>query len=392
MIKSNRRRLPVGIQSFRRIREDGYLYVDKSDLVWQLVNEGPKYCYLSRPRRFGKSILVDTLRCYFEGRKELFEGLRIMQMEQDWKCYPVIHLDMSRGGASAENIRSYLNNAFREYEQEYAVRASEGDSLGNRLHAIIMAACRKTGQRAVILVDEYDSPLLHSWQTPGHEACTALYREVFAILKADDEYEQFVFVTGVTKFTQLSLFSVLNNLANISFSPHYAAICGIMEEEIDANFLPELEQMGEFNGWTLAETRARLKTYYDGYHFCRHNMVDIYNPFSLVNALADCELRNFWASSGATTLLPKFVDDMEIRLQDFDSCSVMRDVLETSDVSGGGAEVFLYQSGYLTIKDSDEFGYILGFPNEEVKSALNSVLLPALTLGSQSEVQTIQMR
>lgn len=370
MTDINNRRLPVGIQSFKTIREDGYLYVDKSDIVWELVNNGKKYSYLSRPRRFGKSVLVDTLQTYLEGRKDMFEGLKIMQLEKDWKQYPVIRLDMSRGGANAETIRSYLDIRFGEYEELYCITPKPTAMLADRFDAIIKTAYKKTGLKVAILVDEYDSPLQHSWHTSEHEACTEVYREVFAILKADDEYEKLVFITGITKFTQISLFSVLNNLTNISFLPEYATICGITEQEIADNFKPELERMAEVNGWSLQETHDKLKDYYDGYHFSRRNMVDIYNPFSLINALDTQELGNFWAASGSTSMIAKFIDNIELRLSNFEQCTIMRNILELSDVTGGGAELFLYQSGYLTIKKYDEFGYILGVPNEEVKQAL----------------------
>ena len=386
----NCRRLPVGIQSFKKIREDKFLYIDKSDIIWQLANNGTQYNYLSRPRRFGKSVLVDTLKAYFEGRRDLFEGLKIMNLETEWKQYPVIRLDMSRGGASADSVRSYFNTAFKAYEEEYGIVAGEDDSLSVRFNKIVMAAYKKTELQVVILIDEYDAPLQHSWQTPEHDACTALYREVFAILKADDEFERFVFITGITKFTQISLFSVLNNLFNISFEPQFAAICGITEKEISDNFKPELEEMSKVNGWTIDETHRKLKEYYDGYHFSRRNMTDIYNPFSLVNALNALELRNFWAQSGATSMLPKFVDNMELRLEQLDNCFIDRDTLETSDVTGGGAELFLYQTGYLTIKDFDDDVYTLGFPNEEVKRALYRVVVPALTMRTNSDIVSTQ--
>ena len=389
MMKNNRR-LPVGIQSFKEIRRGKYLYVDKTDIVWQLANNGCKYNYLSRPRRFGKSVLVDTLEAYFTGRKELFEGLKVMDLEDEWKQYPVIRLDMSRGGATVKELTAYFDKIFQFYEDKYGINASSSDSLGNRFNAIICAANQQTGLRVVILIDEYDSPLQHSWKTPEHEGCTGIYRSVFAILKADDEYERFVFITGITKFTQISLFSVLNNLTNISFLPEYAPLCGITEEEIGENFQPELEKMAEFNHWSAQETHDRLKTYYDGYHFCRHNMVDIYNPYSLVNALKTKELGNFWASSGATSLLPKFVSNAELRLGEFENCRILRNILESSDVTGGGAALFLYQTGYLTIKDSDEFGYVLGFPNEEVKQALYEMALPALTMREECDTQSLQ--
>lgn len=374
----------------QKIRKENYLYVDKSDIVWQLANNGLQYNYLSRPRRFGKSLLVDTLQAYFEGQRHLFEGLKIMKLEHDWIKRPVIRLDMSRGGATEATLRSYLDLAFSRYEEKYNISPRPNSSLANRFDSIILTAYQQTGQQVAILIDEYDSPLQHSWHTPEHEACTAVYREVFAILKADDEMECFVFITGITKFTQISLFSVLNNLSNISFEPQFATICGISKQEMVDNFMPEIEQMAEFNKWTIEETLAKLKDYYDGYHFCDTNMIDVYNPYSLVNALNHKRLRSYWASSGATSLLPKFVNDMELHLDDFDHCSVLRGILETSDVTGGGPELFLYQSGYITIKDSDEFGYILGIPNEEVRQALNEMVLPALTMRKQGDILSLQ--
>ena len=390
MVEINDRRLPVGIQSFEKIREGGYLYVDKTDIIWQLANREKTYNYLSRPRRFGKSVLVDTLEAYFLGKKELFEGLKIMQMETEWVKRPVIRLDMSRAGAAPESVRSYLDNAFHQLESEYDIAVRQDSSLADRFDAIIQTAYNKTGLQVAILIDEYDSPLQHSWKTPQHEACTAVYREVFAILKADDKYEKFVFITGITKFTQISLFSVLNNLSNISFEPNYAAICGITKEEVLRDFKPEINKLAEYEGWTFDEAVAQLTAYYDGYHFSRRNMVDVFNPFSLINALSDSDLKNYWASSGATSMLPKFVDNMELKLRNFDPCTILRQTIETSDVTGGGAELFLYQSGYLTIKGYQMGVYILGFPNSEVRQALYETVLPALTLRGNSDIQSIQ--
>ena len=311
-------------------------------------------------------------------------------MEKEWVKRPVIRLDMSRAGAEPDTLRSYLNNIFRQYEKEYSLVPAPTDSLADRFDAIIVGSYEQTGQQVAILIDEYDSPLQHSWKTPHHEACTAIYREVFAILKADDKYEKFVFITGITKFTQISLFSVLNNLSNISFEPEYAAICGITKEEVLRDFKPEISKLASRNGWTFDEAVAQLTTYYDGYHFSHENMVDIFNPFSLINALADSKLRNYWASSGATSLLPKFVNDMEVRLADFNHSALLSTIIETSDVTGGGAELFLYQSGYLTIKDYQMGVYILGFPNNEVKQALYETVLPALTLRSAGGIQSTQ--
>ena len=390
MNEINDRKLPVGIQSFEKIRKEEFLYVDKTDIVWKLANRNKTYNYLSRPRRFGKSLLVDTLQAYFEGKKELFEGLKIMELEKEWVKRPVIRLDMSRGGATPEELRSYLNNLFGKYEKAYQIEVDAQDSLADRFDAIIQSAYQKTGQQVAILIDEYDSPLQHSWKTPQHKPCTEIYKSVFAILKADDAYEKFVFITGITKFTQISLFSVLNNLSNISFEPDYAAICGITKDETVRDFKPEIERLADVEGWTFDGAVAQLKDYYDGYHFSRRNMVDVFNPFSLINALSDSDLKNYWASSGATTLLPKFVDNMEIKLKQFDPCRLLRQTIETSDVTGGGAELFLYQSGYLTIKDYQMGVYILGFPNQEVRQVLYDLVLPALTLRSTSDVKSTQ--
>ena len=390
MVEINDRKLPVGIQSFEKIRKEGYLYVDKTDIIWQLANRNKTYNYLSRPRRFGKSVLVDTLEAYFLGKKELFEGLKIMQLETEWVKRPVIRLDMSRAGAEPETLRSYLDITFDRLEEEYGITPKPTAKLADRFNAIIVGAYEQTGQQVAILIDEYDSPLQHSWKTPYHEACTAVYREVFAILKADDKYEKFVFITGITKFTQISLFSVLNNLSNISFEPEYAAICGITKEEVLRDFKPEINKLAEYEDWTFNEAVAKLTAYYDGYHFSRRNMVDVFNPFSLINALADSDLKNYWASSGATSLLPKFVDDMEIKLGNFDSCAILRQTIETSDVTGGGAELFLYQSGYLTIKGYINGTYLLGIPNFEVRQALNEIVLPTLTMRKNNDLQSTQ--
>lgn len=390
MVEIKDRNLPVGIQSFEKIRKEGYLYVDKTDIIWQLANRNKTYNYLSRPRRFGKSVLIDTLEAYFMGKKELFEGLKIMQLETEWVKRPVIRLDMSRAGAESETLRSYLDNTFDRLEKEYGITPKPTAKLADRFNAIIVGAYEQTGQQVAILIDEYDSPLQHSWKTPYHEACTAVYREVFAILKADDKYEKFVFITGITKFTQLSLFSVLNNLSNISFEPEYAAICGITKEEVLRDFKLEINKLAEYEDWTFNEAVAKLTAYYDGYHFSRRNMVDVFNPFSLINALADSDLKNYWASSGATSLLPKFVDDMEIRLKDFDHSALLDTIIETSDVTGGGSELFLYQSGYLTIKGYINGTYLLGIPNFEVRQALNEIVLPTLAMRKNNDLQSTQ--
>ena len=379
MVETNDRILPVGIQSFEKIRKEGYLYVDKTDIIWQLANRGKKYNYLSRPRRFGKSILVDTLEAYFLGKKELFEGLKIMQLETEWVKRPVIRLDMSRAGAEPESLKDYLNYTFQEYESLYEIKVSNGSSLATRLSEIVRIAYEQTGEQVVILIDEYDSPLQRSWKTPLYEKCTAIYRDVFVILKSVDKFENFIFITGCTKFSQFSLTSGLNNLSFIGFDSEYAALCGITKEEAIRYFKPEINKLAACKGWTFDEATMQLSSYYGGYHFSRRNKVEVFNPFSLINALADSDLKNYWLSSGTSPLLSKFEDDIKKRLKDFEYCPIISDTLESSDVTDGGAELFLYQSGYLTIKGYMDRIYLLGFPNSEVKKSLYETILPALT-------------
>lgn len=388
-MEQKRRRLPLGIQSFEMSRKEGYVYVDKTDLVWKIAN-GSMFNYLSRPRRFGKSMLVDTLACYFEGRKELFEGLKIMELEQDWVQYPLIRFDMSEAGATVAEVNSYFDDIFGKLEKKHDIDVAADTSFAVRFKNIIETMCVKSGRPVVILIDEYDSPLQHSWHTPEHEACTAIYRSVFACLKSCTQYEKFVFITGITKFTQISLFSVLNNLTNISFFPEYAAVCGITVQETIDNFQPEIERFAEQNGLTVDGAVDLLKANYDGYHFSEDNMVDVFNPYSLINALAQRKISNFWVTSGATAMLPKFVDDMELKIKDFDNCYVDKVLLESSDVTGGGAELFLYQSGYLTIKGSEENDYILKIPNHEVRKALYAVVIPALIMRHDQALITAQ--
>ena len=379
MVETNDRILPVGIQSFEEIRKGGYLYVDKTDIIWQLANRGKKYNYLRRPRRFRKSVLGDTLEAYFMGKKELFEGLKIMQMETEWVKRPVIRLDMSQAGAEPESIRSYLDYTFQEYESLYEIEVSNNSSLATRLSEIVRIAYEQTGQQVVILIDEYDSPLQHSWKTPLYEKCTAIYRDVFVILKSMDKYENFIFITGCTKFSQFSLTSGLNNLSFIGFDSEYAALCGITKEEAIRYFKPEINKLAACKGWTFDEATMQLSSYYGGYHFSSRNKVDVFNPFCLINALADSDLKNYWFSSGTSPLLSKFEDDIKKRLKDFEYCPIISDTLETSDVTDGGAELVLYQTGHLTIKDYMMGIYILGFPNSEVKKSLYETILPALT-------------
>ncbi len=398
MLENSLPRIPFDIQSFQRIRTDSYLYVDKSDLIYDLAHSGI-YVFLSRPRRFGKSLLCDTLRCYFEGRKELFEGLKIMELEKDWTHHPVIRLDMSGIDGTARGLASRLNAMFGNYEEQYGLEPLTENTepvlspnFGVRFERIIMAAYRQSQQQVVVLIDEYDRPLQQTWQTDEHERTRQIYRSVLEMLKPLGDYLRFVFLTGITKFTQLSLFSSINNLRNISFDGRYAALCGITDSELHTDLHPYIVQMAEARGWTVEETYFRLKANYDGYHFSEDNMVDIYNPFSLLNALSAQRIQNFWASSGATSLLPKFVPDLAERISDYcDNYRIDRNTLETSDITTSEYGLFLFQSGYLTIKDSTERSYTLGFPNAEVRDSLYNMVLPSVMMRDVSQIRNLQL-
>lgn len=270
-----------------------------------------------------------------------------MELETEWAAHPVIRLDMSGGGETETQLCDFFDWTFSVYEAQYGVSAAKERDLTGRFADIIQAAARQTGRQAVILIDEYDSPLLHSWGSNEYEKCTAIYRSVFSVLKSAIDAERFVFITGITKLTQISLFSVLNNLTDLSFMPAYATICGMTRDEILATFKPEIETLAEKDRRTVGETMDDLRDYYDGYHFSRQSMADVYNPFSVVQALAGSDISNYWASSGATAMLPKFVTDIELQLADLDHSCIGKDVLESSDVTAADPEIFLYQCGYL---------------------------------------------
>ena len=385
------RKYPIGIQTFSEIRERNYLYIDKTQYLVDFIDKGYKYVFLSRPRRFGKSLFASMIHAYYEGRKDLFEGLAMGEYEKDWVKHPVLHFDMSAAKhMDKDMLERYLADMLTDQEAVFGYKSEKQDP-NIRLKDLVVTANRLTGRKVALIIDEYDAPLLDV----VHEelnlvALRRAMQNFYSPIKSLDPYLEFVFLTGITKFAQLSIFSELNNLFNISMYDKYSAICGISSEELHTQMLPDVERLAEHLHLSVDETFERLKRKYDGYHFSHDNMVDVFNPFSLINALADSKLRNYWASSGATSMLPKFVDDMEIRLKDFDHCALISTTIETSDVTGGGPELFLYQSGYLTIKDYQMGVYILGFPNQEVRQALYETVLPALTLRSNSNIQSVQ--
>lgn len=379
-----KQKLPLGIQDFEELRKGNYLYVDKTDMLWKIAN-GDKYNFLSRPRRFGKSLLTSAMQCYFEGKKELFEGLKIMALEKEWVKRPVLHFSMNQGGSNAKSLSHYLDDTLSKYEDIYGRRPTEA-TLNNRLNGIIQRAYEQSGVQIAILVDEYDAPLQHSFHTPHHDECRSLYRDFFTGLKDYGYCIKCVFLTGITKFTQISLFSVLNTLTNISFYNDYATVCGLTKDEIESCLGEELHELANKKGWNMEDTLSRLKDMYDGYHFSE-SLQGVYNPFSVLCALNELRLKSFWIASGATEMLPKILTNFERDVEKLDGSLIDMDYIETSDVNTTNPKLFLYQSGYLTIKNVIEDSYVLGFPNREVKKALFELVIPIMLKKDKDETE-----
>ena len=388
------RYLPIGIQTFEELRTKNYIYVDKTAFVDSLVRSGKPY-FLSRPRRFGKSLFLSTLRSYFEGRKDLFEGLAISKTETEWKEYPVFYFDFNVGDfTTEENFRASLGLKLDSYEKIYGVRNPNAKSPADRFSDLLKSAHEKTGLQAVVLVDEYDKPLLNAIDDQNLvDAFRKILKTFYGVLKGEDAHIQFVFITGVTRFDKVSIFSDLNNLRDISLSKEFSAICGISQEELEANFVPEIELMAEKNGYTKEECLAELKKNYDGYHFSQDVQTDIYNPFSLLNAFADMNFGSYWFSTGTPTFLTKMMLDMSFDYKtleegiDVDSRS-----LEEYRLNSTEPVPLLYQTGYLTIKnyEKDFDSYMIGVPNEEVKFGMYKRLLP-LYLGYPTDDKKIEI-
>ena len=376
---SEQRIYPVGIQDFEKLRTKGAIYVDKTDLIYNLSRKD--YVFLSRPRRFGKSLLSSTLKYYFQGRKDLFQGLAIDSLEKDWKQYPVLHFDLSTAkNQDLEGIRSELERQLRPYELIYGYD-EQNDSPGKRLAYLINAAYRRTGIKTVVIIDEYDAPMLdvlHDDVRMGE--VRKMMQEFYAPLKACDADLRFVFITGITKFSQLSIFSVINNLTNVSMQAEFSAICGITEEELHTVFEEDIAMLAEEYECTPEEMRQQLKEHYDGYHFSGKS-ADIYNPFSLLKAFAQKEINSYWFESGTPTFLVKQLQRFKTDLTSLDSVSASVTDFDQPTEGMSDALPLLYQSGYLTIKNYNRiFGqYTLGIPNNEVRVGLTSNLLPLYT-------------
>ena len=371
---------PIGIQNFEKIRKDGYLYIDKTALVYQLVTTG-QYYFLSRPRRFGKSLLLSTLEAYFQGKKELFEGLAMEKLEKDWKEYPILHFDLNISQYdSPDSLYKILNDILSRYEDEYGTRPSEV-TLPLRFAGIIDRAYRKTGQRAVILIDEYDKPLLQNLHDEEMQnRFRNMLKPFYGVLKTMDGAIRFALLTGVTKFGKVSVFSDLNNLDDISMREPYAAICGITETELRTHFDEDIHTLASALERTYEEARSLLRKRYDGYHFVAGGP-GIYNPFSLLNTFKYMRLSDYWFETGTPTYLVELLKRTNYDLYDMANTETDADVLNSIDSASNNPIPVIYQSGYLTIKDYEpEFKiYRLGFPNQEVEEGFMKYLLPFYT-------------
>lgn len=377
---------PIGIQSFEKIRKENFAYVDKTALVYRLANEG-NYYFLSRPRRFGKSLLISTFEAYFLGQRELFEGLAIEKLEHEWTVFPVLHLDLNNQKYDTpESLLQILDVNVSYWEDRYGRNEKEA-TLSLRFAGVIRRAFEQSGQRVVILVDEYDKPLL---QAIGNEALQAEYRATlkafYSVLKTQDRYIRFGFLTGVTKFGKVSVFSDLNNLFDLSMDDRYQTLCGMTEEEIHANFDDTLHRLAEHNRLSYEEACRKLRLRYDGYHFVE-NGVGIYNPFSLLGTLATLKFGSYWFETGTPSYLVELLKQDRYLLPKLTEEQVSADFLNSIDSVSKNPIPVIYQSGYLTIKGyDDEFEtYRLGFPNQEVEEGFTRYLVPFYTHIHQGE-------
>ena len=379
MVMLNNRKLPAGIQDFEKLRERGCLYVDKTRYIHELTREPFPY-FLGRPRRFGKSLFLTTLKQYFLGKKELFEGLAIAELEKEWIAYPVFHIDMNLGSyLNLDSLYAVLDTNLKELEAKWGKDVSDL-TPESRFRSLIRRAREQTGRKVVVLIDEYDKPLLGpsvDLQNMNDDILTVL-KGFYGVLKSSDAHLHFVFLTGVTRFAKVSVFSELNHLTDISLYGDYAGICGISESELVHNFEPEIAKLALKRGKTFDETHGLLEKRYDGYHFAKRSE-GMYNPYSLLQTFAAGELRDFWFETGTPTFLIRMLKDIE-----FDVKSLEKDVkvslrtITDYQVGNSNPVPLLYQSGYLTIKGYDESldKYILGFPNEEVKYGFLYELMP----------------
>ena len=380
------KKCPLGIQTFSEVREGDYIYIDKTDMVYRMT-QSFKYVFLSRPRRFGKSLLASTLHSYFSGKKELFKGLAIERLETEWTEHPVLHFDMSLGKhMGKEQLERFLGERLAFEERKYGIDNPATD-INDRFTNLIVAAYEKTGRQAVVLIDEYDAPLLDV----VHEdellpQLRQVMRNFYSPLKACDPYLRFVFLTGITKFSQMSIFSELNNLKNVSMMPEYAGICGITEEELTEQLADYVEALAESQGKTHEEALQQLKQNYDGYHFCWPSP-DIFNPFSLLNALSDKRVGSYWFASGTPTYLIEMMRKFGVAPSQIGRNRAMASAFDAPTERMTSLTPLLYQSGYTTIKDYNPISglYTLDIPNSEIRIGLMESLLPNYVQSAANE-------
>ena len=383
------RRYPVGIQTFSRLRKEGYVYIDKTDLMWKMTRLSP-FIFLSRPRRFGKSLLTTTLCSFFRGERELFEDLKVMELEKEWKRYPVLHIDVStaKGKPDENALRKALLLQLKPFKEVYGADPEE-TLPGEVFDGLIRRAYKQTGEQVVVVIDEYDAPLLdvlhEDEQLP---AFRRVMQEFYQCLKANEAMIRFCFITGITKFSQLSIFSTLNNLTNITLLSEFAAICGITSEEIDEQMQSDVARLAERYKCSPAEMRQMLSDTYDGYHFAGESP-DIYNPFSLMKAFNERRLANFWFESGTPSYLMRQMRRFHTDITKLDDLEVPASSFDQPTENMRNALPLLYQSGYMTIKDYDFFGqsYTLGIPNKEVRVGFTEGVLPSVTGLEGGDVQ-----
>ena len=377
-MEENYRRYPIGIQNFEELRNRQCVYVDKTELVYRLANTDKVY-FFSRPRRFGKSLLISTLEAYFQGKKELFKGLAMEQLEKEWTVYPVLHIDFSLTKyTELTDLTGQLNLFLHRWEKIYGKDEVETTSA-ERLQGIILRAYKQTGKTIAVLIDEYDAPLLDSnSDIPLQQQLRNEMRKFFSPLKGLGQYLRFLFITGISKFSQMSIFSELNNLQNISMRDDYSAICGITEQELRTQLKADIEMMAQANGETYEEACLHLKQQYDGYHFSK-KCEDVYNPFSLFNAFAQKSYENFWFSTGTPTFLINILQQSNFDIRELDGTTATAEQFDAPTSVITDPLPVLYQSGYLTIKgyDSEFQLYTLAYPNKEVRKGFIESLMPA---------------
>lgn len=384
-------KFPIGIQSFESLRSEGFVYVDKTALVRKMTSEG-KCFFLSRPRRFGKSLLMSTIEAYFKGKKHLFEGLAMETLETDWKVYPVLHLDLNAEKYDKiEDLNNLLDTYLREWEAEYGSKEGGNPSLSLRFRSVIRCARQKTGMGVVVLVDEYDKPIL---QAIGNEPLQNEFRNAlkafYGVLKSADADLRFTLLTGVTKFGKVSVFSDLNNLNDVTMDPRFVDICGISEDELHEYFDTEVGELAANNNKTKDEAYTELRQRYDGYHFSI-GASGLYNPFSVLNTLEKRVFKDYWFATGTPTYLVELLKKTDFKLDDFSNLEVSQEDLDSIHQADINPIPVLFQSGYLTIKEAnEEFDlYVLDFPNEEVRQGFVKFLLPYYVYCKQSQQKTI---